>query len=165
MSGRKRDNLLTIEKAIEVMKAPHLIPECNLCLAKGDRILLIRRANTGYQDGQYAPVAGHVEQGEDFITAMIREAREEVGLILSHGDLRVAHIMYRLAYPEPERIAAFVVADRWVGEPVIMEPDKCDDVQWFAFNALPANMIPYARTGIQHVREGALFYSTVVGRT
>ena len=145
------------------MKTPHLIPESNLYLVRDDRILLIRRANTGYQDGQYAPVAGHVEQGEDFITAMIREAREEVGLTLSHGDLRVAHMMYRLAYPEPERIAAFIVAKRWAGEPAIMEPDKCDDLQWFALDALPVNMIPYARTGIQHVREGMLFYSTVVG--
>ena len=53
------------------MKAPRLIPESNLYLLKDDRILLIRRVNTGYQDGQYAPVAGHVEKGEDFITARL----------------------------------------------------------------------------------------------
>lgn len=146
------------------MKTPHLIPESNLYLVREERILLIRRVNTGYQDGQYAPVAGHVEKGEDFIAAMIREAREEVGLTLSSADLRVAHIMYRLAAPEPERIAAFVVADKWQGEPAIMEPDKCDDLQWFDLDVLPANMIPYARTGIEHVRAGSVFYSTVVGR-
>jgi hypothetical protein len=72
--------------------------------------------------------------------------------------------MYRLAAPEPERIAAFVVAERWAGEPAIMEPDKCDDLQWFALDALPVNMIPYARAGIQHVRAGGRFYGTVVGR-
>ena len=55
------------------MRIPHHIPESHLYLVQDNTVLLMRRCNTGYQDGRYGLVAGHVEPGEDFIDAIIRE--------------------------------------------------------------------------------------------
>ena len=54
----------------------------NLILKKDESILLMRRFNTGWNDGKYALMGGHVEDNENPIDAVIREANEELGLIL-----------------------------------------------------------------------------------
>ena len=54
----------------------------HLLLVRTGRILLLRRYNTGYEDGNYSLVAGHIEGGEELKAAMIREAREESGVFV-----------------------------------------------------------------------------------
>ena len=51
-----------------------------LMLRKGNKVLLLRRFNTGYEDGNYCFPGGHVEKGEPIYKAMIREAKEEIGI-------------------------------------------------------------------------------------
>ena len=67
---------------LEAKVAVHLI----LTNDRGE-CLFLRRFNTGYKDGEYGLVSGHVEEGENLKSAMIREAREEVGITLSPDDL------------------------------------------------------------------------------
>ena len=55
------------------------IPACYLYLKKNNQILLLRRFNTGFEDGNYFFVSGHLDGGESFTDAMIREAKEEAG--------------------------------------------------------------------------------------
>ena len=58
------------------------------------KILLAKRKNTGYKDGEYEIPGGHLEENEDLYEAMIREAREELGILLQREDLRIIHIMH-----------------------------------------------------------------------
>ena len=55
----------------------------HIFLLRGDSVLLLRRSNTGFEDGRLSVVAGHVEPGESVTAAAIREAREEVGIDLA----------------------------------------------------------------------------------
>ena len=66
----------------------------HLLLIKDDRILLLRRHNTGYEDGNYSVVAGHIDGGEKLRSAMVREAREEAGIEISPSNLRVVGVMH-----------------------------------------------------------------------
>ena len=143
------------------MRLPSLIPEAHLYLVRDHTILLMRRYNTGYQDGRYGLVAGHVEPGEDFIDAIVRETQEEVGLSISPDALELVHVMYRLKAGD-QRIAGFAQVHDWQGEPRIMEPDKCDDLQWFPLDNLPPNMVPYVRQCITYIRQG-VYYSRIYG--
>lgn len=144
------------------MRMPLLIPEAHLYLLQDGALLMMRRCNTGYQDGRYGLVAGHVEPGEDFVDAIIRETQEEVGLTVEPDALEVVHVTYRL-HPGDARIAGFVRARSWHGEPRIMEPDKCDDLQWFPLHALPDNTVPYVRQSVEHIQQG-VHYSRVYGK-
>lgn len=116
----------------------------HLFLIKDNKILLLRRFNTGYEDGNYSVPAGHIDGGESVIDAMIREAKEEAGITIEENDLKFAHVMHRIKKEEnEERIDFFFTCEEWQGEVRIMEPEKCDDLSWFEFDDLPLNVISY----------------------
>ncbi len=137
---------VTVNKNMEKERFK-IVPTSHLILAKDNEILLLRRFNTGYEDGNYSVVAGHLDSDETFLQAMIREAKEEAGIDLKPADLQVIHVMHRKC-PNEERIDFFIKANKWEGEPKIIESEKCDDLQWFSINALPDNIIPYVKQAI-----------------
>ncbi len=130
------------------------VPSSYLILIRDNHVLLQRRFNTGYEDGNYGLVAGHVEKDESFTHAMIREAREEAGIQISPENIRVIHVMHRNCGPEHQRVDIFFAADEWDGEIRNMEPQKCDDLSWFPVDDMPTNIIPYIRQAIERVRSG-----------
>ena len=125
-----------------------LIPETHLLLVRDEEILLLKRYNTGYEDGKYSVIAGHIEAGETATSAMAREAQEEAGIEIRRVDLTLAHMMHRLHLDE--RMSLFFVASRWTGTPQNKEPHKCDDLKWFLLNQLPENIVPYVSQAIRH---------------
>lgn len=129
-----------------------------LVLKRGDKVLLARRANTGYHDGEYSLPAGHVEAGESFTQALVREVGEEIGIRVALADVRVAHILHRKAEDGSERAEAFYVAEHWDGEITNLEPEKCDDLSWFRISELPVNTIQYIRVILENIEKGS-FYS------
>lgn len=124
-----------------------LIPEAHLFIVRDGTTLLLRRANTGYEDGNYGVVAGHIEGGESARAATCREALEEAGLRIAPADLRFAHVVHRTT--RGERISLFFEAVRHCGEPTNREPEKCDHLGWFPLDRLPDNMVPYVRRALE----------------
>ena len=51
-------------------------------LKKGDKYLLIRRAKHGTAEDYWCPITGAVEDGETHAQAVIREAKEEMGIVV-----------------------------------------------------------------------------------
>lgn len=133
-----------------------IIPSVHLFLAKDDKILLSRRYQTGYFDGNYSVPAGHLDGNETFTQGMVREAKEEIGIIVESADLELVHAMNRMILGN-ERIDLFFTAKKWQGEPKIMEPEKCDDLSWFKLNNLPENIIPYIKQAIDCVKNNIIY--------
>lgn len=129
----------------------------HLFLLREQHVLLLRRWNTGYEDGNYSVPAGHLDGDEQVSTAAIREAREEIGVEISPADLEAVGIMHRQA--EDERIDFFVATTRWTGEPRNCEPDKCDQLRWAEISDLPDNVIPYVRRALENYQAGRWFDS------
>jgi 8-oxo-dGTP diphosphatase len=119
-----------------------------LLLIKKDKVLLLRRFNTGWQDGNYSFVAGHLDGDETVTQTMVREANEEAGITIEPSDLQVVHVMHRKSGVY-EYIDFFLVAKTWKNEPKIMETDKCDEMTWFPLTQLPSNLIPHAKKAIE----------------
>jgi ADP-ribose pyrophosphatase YjhB (NUDIX family) len=124
-----------------------------IILTKEDKILLSRRFNTGWQDGNYGLPSGHLEAGEMLIEALLRETAEEIGVKLNQEDIKFVHIMHR----KSNYIDFFFTAKSWVGDPKNMEPNKSDDLQWFPLNALPDNIVPSVKRALQNYQNGVLF--------
>lgn len=127
----------------------------HLLFIRGDQILVARRANTGYRDGEYSVPAGHLDGGETVRAAAAREAEEEVGVRIEAGDIRFSSVMHRVE--GDERVDFFVQILNWQGDIVNAEPDKCDDLRWVDFEELPANTIPYVRRAIVNHLDGVAF--------
>ncbi|MDB5182052.1 MAG: hypothetical protein JWP13_815 [Candidatus Saccharibacteria bacterium] len=126
-----------------------------LLLIKDNKVLLLRRYNTGWADGMYSMVSGHVDGGEPLSVAMCREAKEEAGITIAPGDIEFLHVMHRMS--NKEYIDFFFMARNWEGEPYNAEPEKCDDMQWFPLDKLPDNILPHVRQVIAGYKKGLPF--------
>lgn len=136
------------------------IPASYLTLMKDNKVLLLRRFNTGYEDGKYSMVAGHVDNGETFTQCIIREAQEEAGIILKPEDVEVVHVMQRNSQTTKnnDRVDVFFIARQWQGEVQNKEPHKCDDLSWFDLDHLPDNVILYIKQALEGMKNG-IWYS------
>ncbi len=133
-----------------------IIAEVYLAPVREERVLLLRRYRTGYEDGNYGLVSGHVEEGETCREAMIREAEEEAGLEVEGRDLELVHVMHRR--PEGKRrIAFFFRPAKWRNEPGNREPDKCDEMGWHSLDRLPPNTIAYIREALRQIAAGSRY--------
>ena len=127
----------------------------HLFFFRGDKILLLRRFNTGYRDGWYSVPAGHLDGGETVLAAAVREAREEIGVEIDPSALTFSSVMHRSE--GDERIDFFVHVHAWEGEPVNAEPDKCDELRWTPLDALPKKLIPYVQRALENHASGVCF--------
>src|SRR3989344_7178258 len=132
------------------------ISAVHLVLIKDGKILLLRRFNTGYEDGNYSVPAGHIDQGERARTAMIREVKEETGLNIAEEALETIHVMHRMG-DDQERIDFFMSAKEYIGEPRICESDKCDELSWYVLDKLPNNIVPYVRSALEHIKKNKIY--------
>ena len=130
-----------------------------MVLFKENKVLLLRRFNTGYEDGKYSMIAGHVDPGESFSKCMIREAEEEAGIVVKSEDLEFAHLVHRISKKfDEDRVDVFFVAEKWEGELVNKECHKCDDLSWFDLDDLPENILPYLNQVLNGIKN-KVFYS------
>jgi ADP-ribose pyrophosphatase YjhB (NUDIX family) len=104
---------------------------------------MLRRFNTGWQDGTFTIPSGHLEANETVTQGAIREIKEEAGVIVRPEDLEMVHVMHRRE--GDERIDFFFLVKNWEGEPRLTEPDKSDEVLWAFPQQLPENTVDYLR--------------------
>lgn len=119
----------------------------HMLLIKENKILLMRRKDTGFADGFYSMPAGKLEPKESVENAIIREVKEEINIDIKNETLKTIQVMNRNGI-DRERIDYFFTVDRWNGEIKNNEPNKCDDLKWFDLDYLPENIIPYIKEAI-----------------
>jgi 8-oxo-dGTP diphosphatase len=129
----------------------------HLILTDGTKVLLLRRANTGFADGSWSVPGGSLEAGETLPAAAIREAKEEVGIVIDPADLSFAHLCHHADPDGLARIGVFFTASRWTGEPVNAEPHKCSEIAWHELGGLPGETVGYIRTGLRAYKQGTSF--------
>lgn len=127
----------------------------SLLLVKDGKVLLLRRHNTGWQDGKYGVPAGHIEGDESLTDALLREAYEEIGININSDDVAFAHMTHTKS--NREYLYVYFVVERWQGQPYNKESDKCDRLYWAPLDRLPRNTVPIIRKAIEGYREGVRY--------
>jgi 8-oxo-dGTP diphosphatase len=134
------------------------IVDVHILLVRGRQLLLSRRRDPLPQfDGQWHLPSGKLDAGESVLVAAVREAQEEVGVTLSHEDLRLVHTHHANGCGVEPRLGLFFEARRWSGDPVNLEPAKCSELDWFDLDDLPADIIGYPAAGIRAYLEDQPF--------
>lgn len=131
-----------------------------LVLQKRGDFLLLRRYNTGWHDGDYSLVAGHVDAGESATAAMVREAKEEAGITIRPEDLHLVHVTFRGAQTgeaDIEYVDFYFTTEQYEGEPHNAEPAKCDEFKWVPAHALPSNIVPGVKEALAAAQSGLHF--------
>lgn len=133
-----------------------------LLLMDQEKICLQRRQGTGIDDGWYTVPMGGVESEERPMETLIREAKEEIGVDLSLGDVRLGHAMYR-RHTMPDGYVffqqdLFFCVSKYRGELQNLELHKADDVRFFLLSQLPEKLVPHVKQAIGCTLRGE-FYS------
>jgi len=126
-----------------------------LLIDPAGRALFGLRRNTGLKDGEYNLPAGHMEAGESAIQAAIREAREELGIVIAPEDVEFAHVMHSPL--SGGRASFFFRIRQWKGIPANREPQKCSELHWFHLDRLPKAVVSYCRAGLEQIADGSPF--------
>ena len=62
---------------------------------KDNKILLLKRQDTGHEDEKYSLITGHLDVDETVLQSTVRESKEETGIILKPEALNVVHMLHR----------------------------------------------------------------------
>ncbi len=130
-----------------------------LLLIQNGKILLMRRANTGFGDGLYGLPGGSIEGNEPIKTALIRESNEELGITLLDEDVlfsSVLHIAPHFRTPSEVFLFGFR-CEKFQGTVENKEPDKCDDLSFFLLDQLPENILEGSKQMIFNLLSGSHF--------
>lgn len=128
-----------------------VIPAVYIVFRLNGKLLLLKRANTGYHDGDYSLPSGHFDGGESAISAAVRESKEEVGVDIDPKDLIHVHTQHRLAEEgDHERLNLFFIAKKWIGKVRNAEPHKCSELLWADKDSLPDNLVPEVKYFLKH---------------
>jgi len=135
--------------AVDASQRRRVVVDVILLLVRNGRILLRERANTGYGDGAYEPPTGQLADRETIVETAVRVAAAEAGVVISAGNVSLAHVMQDVS--GSGRIAFFLTVSGLEGE--YTSPDAC----WFGLDQLPTNMLDRSRVALRNYAEGMRF--------
>ena len=120
-----------------------------MLIIKDNKLLIQKRKGTKLWPGYYALPAGHIDEGENQYDALVREAKEELDILIDIKSIINSYVVLRRNYFEIDGkilepyIDYYFEIKEYDGVPKIMEVDKCDELLWVDTNNLPEPFINY----------------------
>lgn len=121
----------------------------HLFLVIDGKILVEKRKNREYCNGQYDVIASHILGGENAIDAIIRTAKTEVNIVIKKEDLDIVQVMHQndngLEY-----INYFFIATKYSGVINNNESQFCENLEWVDFKYPINNLEDYINEAIRN---------------
>lgn len=106
-----------------------------------DRKVLLGLRKSEHGQGCWSPPGGHLEFGEDPKEAVLRELKEETGLIGRVDSLTLLGVTNDIFEESGKHyITLNYRLDKVVGDPQVREPDKWERWEWFSWDNMPENL-------------------------
>ena len=126
------------------MKERNKLPiSVQLLLENKNKILLMKRKNTGYEDGKYSLPGGHVEANEEIRNALVREAKEELGIDINVENIEFYKVLNRKVSENQEYVDFIFKVTQWSGDIKNNEQDKCEKIIWANKEQIPENTLDF----------------------
>lgn len=120
----------------------------------GNKVLLAKRKGS-HGEGKWGSFGGHVEFGESPMEGAIREAKEELDVVIGGLEyLYTADFLTEGKHFIDLGFKAKIIS----GEPKIMEPHKVEAIQWFEFDSLPDNLFEPIEYCIKAIKTGISYF-------
>lgn len=129
----------------------------------GEILLVLRAKTLRYMGGCWSLPVGHVEALESPSKAMARELYEELGVKVLPAKLRPVLTVHTPPEPgegpEGQRADTYFKVDQAdiEGEFKNMEPERCDEIRWFAEDDMPENFMPRQSAALAHIEAGKVY--------
>ena len=135
-------------------KRSNTLIKSRLILIERGRVLLLRQ--TKRNGGNYTLLGGKVESQESARRTLVREGKEEAGIILDEADLRLAHVLHKRT-GDGHRVTLYFQTHTWDGHLRSRERDKFKSVEWCSLRQLPDNLTGTVRHVLREVQEGRIY--------
>ena len=121
----------------------------HMIIMDNNKILLQKRKGSKLWPGYYALPAGHIDEGENQYDALVREAKEELGIEINLGDIANSYVVLRRNFfkIDGKKLAPYIdyyfEISKYIGTPKIVELNKCEELIWANIDNLPEPFINY----------------------
>ena len=110
-----------------------------VCVFKEGRVPLGKRKGS-HGAALYAFPGGSLEYGETIAEGAAREVFEEAGIVITN--IRFICIQDLLSFLPKHYVDIGVAADWASGDPVVREPEKCEEWAWYDRHSIPEPLFP-----------------------
>lgn len=123
------------------MEKPQVRVGIGVFVFKDGKFLLGQRKGS-HGSGTWSIPGGHLEFGESFEETAVREVYEETGLHIKN--VRFGAVTNDILMDENKHyVSVWLLSDYGSGTERIMEPDKCNALEWHTFDDLPQPLAPW----------------------
>ncbi|MEU8966929.1 NUDIX domain-containing protein [Streptomyces sp. NPDC048491] len=128
---------------------PHIVGVHLVFEQAGCLLLQQRSPDAAFGPDAWHLPAGHLDEDESAEACAVREAGEELGVLIDPQDLRLVHVLhYRQHTGATPRLQLFYRVLDHRGTPKICEPDCCAALGWHAAASLPSPLVDYAAVAL-----------------
>lgn len=120
-----------------------------------DGKVLVGERLASHGAGSFSIPGGHMEFGETFEEAALRELEEETGLT----DVEITDLICvkNDRVYEKHFVTIGMLAEWKSGEPIAMEPEKARNWSWYAPDEVPENLFLPSRAVIENWKQGKIY--------
>jgi 8-oxo-dGTP diphosphatase len=121
-------------------------------LINKNKVLLMRRYKTSFEDGRYSLPSGFIDGNETVRLAAVRECFEETGVKIKLNNIKFVHNLF-IKGRGGVWVDYFFECKKFKGIPKISEPNKCDHMYWCDLKKLPKNLIPFVKKVLENYKK------------
>jgi 8-oxo-dGTP diphosphatase len=125
-------------------------------IIKDGKVLLGKRKKS-FAEGQYKFPGGHFEYMESFEDCARRETKEECGVKIKN--IRFQFLANVRKYSPRHYVHIGLIADWESGEPILLEPEECENWDWYDLGKLPSPLFDPCKLSIDSYASGKNYYA------